>query len=211
MLAGKHPACFFENPRQRQPLKKGIIDDLRAQQRPWDERVMSEVLRLYTGHWGYLYAMIAGAWRVDLEGTRVERVTEQEAQEAYNRRTAEQREYYARKQPAHDTNAAVRSGTVTSDNLIAKGIEYSRPQDSAQLAVVMLQRARRSFGVALEESASKLRGSFFKNDMTFLYGALSAEIEHCLKSMADLGSKLRGEPLDLQTSDYRPSEREPCR
>jgi sRNA-binding protein len=37
MLAGKHPACFFENPRQRQPLKKGIIDDLRAQQRPWDE------------------------------------------------------------------------------------------------------------------------------------------------------------------------------
>ena len=68
LLAEKYPACFFEIPKHRRPLKEGIIDDLRVRERTWDEYAMAQVLEFYTSHWGYLYAMKAGVPRIDLDG-----------------------------------------------------------------------------------------------------------------------------------------------
>src|SRR4051794_8514473 len=90
LLAGRYPACFFEIGKYRRPLKKDILDDLRQRERALNENHLEQVLWIYTNNWGYLYAMIPGAWRIDLDGNPVEKVTEQEAAEAEKQRLESQ-------------------------------------------------------------------------------------------------------------------------
>src|SRR5215471_1169944 len=68
LLADRYPACFVEYHKNRRPLKKNIIDDLRQRERTWDEYTMEQVLHFYTQGWGYLYNTVAGALRIDLDG-----------------------------------------------------------------------------------------------------------------------------------------------
>jgi len=184
MLAEKYPACFVVNPRNRRPLKKDIIDDLRVRERSWNEQAVEDVLSFYTNHWGYLYAMIAGASRVDLDGNEVEKVTEQEADEAEKTRIKSQQEHYSKQQ---------RFAMPRSEDTFAKVAVSSRPEDAAQMVVTMMQRAKKGFGLALSEDAAKLRTSFFQPEMAVLYGPLGEELEKCLLEMERLGSKLHPE------------------
>ena len=76
-LATKYPKCFFVDPRMRRPLKKTIVDDLRKE-RVLDDEKVEAATSFYMNHFGYQYQLRAGAERIDLDGSKVGVVTEQE-------------------------------------------------------------------------------------------------------------------------------------
>jgi sRNA-binding protein len=82
VLASRYPKCFFEEPRLRKPLKKNIVFDLQKDGAPMAYELLSSAVQWYQSHFGYLYAMQAGAKRIDLNGKEVGTVTEQESQAA---------------------------------------------------------------------------------------------------------------------------------
>lgn len=83
-LAEKFPACFSLEG-DAKPLKIGIFEDL-AKQLEDDEAVsktrLRTALRHYTNSWRYLRAMKQGAERVDLSGTAVSSVDEEQQKHA---------------------------------------------------------------------------------------------------------------------------------
>ena len=85
MLVDNYPACFFDNPRQRRPLKKNIEADVIADKilQVADEMIIAAI-DWYKNNIGYQgYAMsVAGAMRIDLKGNAVGTVTPMEAMEA---------------------------------------------------------------------------------------------------------------------------------
>jgi sRNA-binding protein len=80
-LAEQFPKCFFEDPAQRRPLKRDIIDDLEKRKVLNSEKLLC-ALDWYKNHFTYRYTIIAGAERVDLDGQRAGTVTVREQQEA---------------------------------------------------------------------------------------------------------------------------------
>lgn len=80
-LAEMFPKCFFEEPDHRRPLKHNIIDDLEAR-KVLDRDKLLQTLDWYTGHFTYSRILIAGAERVDLDGTKAGVVTMKEQQDA---------------------------------------------------------------------------------------------------------------------------------
>ena len=77
-LVEKYPKCFFEDPRQRVPIKKSIRDDLQAEGFPADYGLISSAVDWYESHFSYQYALEPGRKRIDLNGKEVGTVTEQE-------------------------------------------------------------------------------------------------------------------------------------
>jgi sRNA-binding protein len=185
LLAERYPACFVEVGKNRRPLKKNIIDDLRQREPHWDEYAMQQVLGLYMSHWGYLYAMTPGAWRVDLDGKQVEKITQQEADEAEKTRLESQAEHYAKR--GQSPMVHQRRDDLSKITLNA------RAEDAAQLALTLLQQAKAGFGNALVDAASRLRTSYFADGMATFYGDLGKDIEGCLATMETLGKKLQPE------------------
>jgi sRNA-binding protein len=88
MLCEHYPKCFFEDSRQRRPLKQKIVTDIISDQ---DLDVSPELITAavdwYKSNIGYEgFAMsIPGAKRIDLNGNEVGTVTEQEALAAQQR------------------------------------------------------------------------------------------------------------------------------
>jgi sRNA-binding protein len=78
MLAEKYPKSFFVDPRLRRPLKQNILVDLERDGFPVAHDLITAAVDWYKSHFGYLYALQAGAKRVDLEGKEVGTVTESE-------------------------------------------------------------------------------------------------------------------------------------
>jgi ProQ/FINO family len=79
-LAESFPKCFFEEPAQRRPLKRDIIDDLEERKVLSRDKLLC-ALGWYEGHFTYRYPVIAGAERVDLDGKKAGTVTAKEQQE----------------------------------------------------------------------------------------------------------------------------------
>jgi sRNA-binding protein len=86
LLIEHYPKCFFENPKQRRPLKKNIETDIKNDT---DLNVgpdaIDAAVAWYRTHIGYDYALAAGAKRVDLTGREVGTITQAEAQAAQQR------------------------------------------------------------------------------------------------------------------------------
>ena len=84
-LAAHYPACFFEEPRLRRPLKKDILADLHAAGFPFTSGETAEAVEWYQSNFGYQHAIQAGAKRVDLDGRAAGTVTpaEQRIAELY--------------------------------------------------------------------------------------------------------------------------------
>src|SRR5262249_60370891 len=78
VLVEKYPQCFFDNPRQRRPLKKNIVADLEKDGCPLAPELISASVDWYQSHFGYLYALETGSKRIDLNGEEVGTVTAQE-------------------------------------------------------------------------------------------------------------------------------------
>src|SRR2546429_8991493 len=81
-LATRYPACFFEDPRLRRPLKSTIISDL---QKEGASDLVFAGVNYYTRNWTYQNCLQAGAERVDLDGKKAGIVTEQEQLNAQKR------------------------------------------------------------------------------------------------------------------------------
>jgi sRNA-binding protein len=98
-LAEMFPKCFFEEPDHGRPLKHNIIDDLEAR-KVLDRDKLLQTLDWYTGHFTYSRILIAGAERVDLDGTKAGVVTMKEQQDARTDLAARKRnkEQYLRDQ-----------------------------------------------------------------------------------------------------------------
>jgi hypothetical protein len=81
MLAEHYPKAFFEEPRQRRPLKQNILPDILADKNfEVEPNLITAAIDWYTGHLGYDYALSTpGSKRVDLDGREIGTVTEQEA------------------------------------------------------------------------------------------------------------------------------------
>ena len=80
-LADKFPKTFFDEPSHRRPLKHGILDDL-DRQKVLDREKLTQALDWYQNHFVYRYGLIAGAERVDLDGSKAGIVTEAEQRAA---------------------------------------------------------------------------------------------------------------------------------
>ena len=82
-LIAKYPAAFFEDPRQRKPLKIGIHEDILADEtNQLAGYQLTSALRWYTGAFGYQLNLTAGAKRVNLSGEEAGEVSEKDAEAA---------------------------------------------------------------------------------------------------------------------------------
>jgi sRNA-binding protein len=107
VLAQLYPKAFFIDPRQRLPLKKNIVADLAAAaDRELAFYDVGAAVDWYCGHIGYDYALHAGRERVDLHGTVVGKVSEQETLAA-QQRAAQKREVIASRRRASPDPHAV--------------------------------------------------------------------------------------------------------
>jgi sRNA-binding protein len=80
-LADKYPACFFEEPNFRRPLKRDILDDL-EKERVLDRAKLVHALDWYCSHFTYRRSIIAGAEKIGLDGKKAGVVSEAEQREA---------------------------------------------------------------------------------------------------------------------------------
>ena len=82
-LAEAFPKTFFLYAAQRKPLKVGIHDDIRAALGDaMGEDELSGVMRYYCGNEVYMKRCVAGAARIDLDGSPAGEVTAAEAEHA---------------------------------------------------------------------------------------------------------------------------------
>ncbi len=83
MLCATYPKCFFEEPRQRKPLKHNIAADIIADPEfNVSPGMITAAVEWYMSHVGCDYNTFAGSKRLDLDGREVGTVTEQEAIDA---------------------------------------------------------------------------------------------------------------------------------
>jgi hypothetical protein len=113
-LANKYPACFFEEPRMRRPLKKSIASDLEKD--GVSQEVMS-ALSYYMRNWGYQNCLQAGVERVDLDGKKAGVVTEQEHMEAQQRIRAEKAARMSPVSPVTVVQSLHAAGKIPTDQL----------------------------------------------------------------------------------------------
>ena len=106
-LAEAFPKTFFLYAVQRKPLKIGIHADIRATLGDaMGEGELSAVLGYYCGNEGYMKRCVAGAARIDLEGSPAGAVTAEQADHAaemLQRRAAKQARKAAAKPAAPST------------------------------------------------------------------------------------------------------------
>jgi sRNA-binding protein len=118
-LANDYPKCFFEDPKQRQPLKKTILADLEKDGFPAAHELLEAALDWYQSHFAYQYALQAGTSRIDLQGKKVSSVTEQEHRNA-KKRIEEDKQRHAAKDIGSSTRTLASlhgAGRIPDDQL----------------------------------------------------------------------------------------------
>ncbi len=121
-LADKYPACFFEDPRQRRPLKSSIISDLEGDGAT-DELIAGA--DFYTRDWDYQRCLQAGAERVDLNGKKAGVVTEQEQRNARRRVREEKAALSSKISPV----SALKSLSRAADDTLNKVASLQPPSE----------------------------------------------------------------------------------
>jgi sRNA-binding protein len=82
LLVELYPKCFYLDPEKRLPLKSGIVTDLVGDGVAMARELLRASIDWYESHFGYKFALQAGARRVDLHGEPVGTVTELEQRAA---------------------------------------------------------------------------------------------------------------------------------
>jgi hypothetical protein len=93
------PKCFFLDPSKRVPLKKNIERDILKLNIAELNSGVHLAVEVYIEDWGYQRSLVAGEWRIDLDGNSTNRVTDQEARAAERTIQTEKAELAARRQP----------------------------------------------------------------------------------------------------------------
>jgi sRNA-binding protein len=117
MLIDKYPSTFFNDPKLRRPLKKNILADLQADGFPAAKEMIEAGLDWYQSHFAYLYAIQAGAKRINLHGKDVSTVTEAEYEAAQKKIKEDQQRA---KGDATRTLALLRKNGQISDDQVKK-------------------------------------------------------------------------------------------
>jgi sRNA-binding protein len=153
-LAKHYPQTFFLVPQQRRPLKKTIVDDLIEDGFPVAREPLMAAVDWYKSHFGYRYAMQAGAERIDLYGKSVGKVTEREAMKS--------KEYIAdRKREAELRNNGERNGESDQDELMKPVRRMLRaPEEPKADPVARLQSKLDVVRRAMETPDQDLRRAF---------------------------------------------------
>jgi sRNA-binding protein len=118
MLCNTYPKSFFEDPRQRQPLKDNIAADIIADpELQVSPAMIAAAVEWYESHVSYDYVMSAGSKRIDLDGRAVGTVTEQEARAARHRidEFNHRRNELAKSNPARVLREMHASGSISDD------------------------------------------------------------------------------------------------
>jgi sRNA-binding protein len=159
VLAQLYPKAFFIDPRQRLPLKKNIVADLGAAA---DKELafynVGPAVDWYGNHIGYDYALQAGRERVDLHGTVVGKVSEQEGLEAQQRIT-QKREVIASRRPRpnpHATLVELHNRREIPDDQFRKVEALERAQSEDLVTIIdavisALSKAKELLGMKDEE------------------------------------------------------------
>jgi sRNA-binding protein len=98
-LEDKYPKCFVFKPQLRRPLKNTIIADLEEDCFPATYDLLVAAVDWYKSHYGYQYALEAGAKRLDLNGKVVGTVTQTEADTAQKKIAADKQRWNERSAP----------------------------------------------------------------------------------------------------------------
>jgi sRNA-binding protein len=128
ILAERYPKCFFENPRQRRPLKKGIINDLIKDGAPIAPELITAIVDWYKLHLGYQKKILAGEKRINLDGDEAGIVTEAEQRAAEKKVEAAEAKMKREREAATSAAASlppVRFGTAFPDFM--KSMRESAP------------------------------------------------------------------------------------
>jgi sRNA-binding protein len=118
-LVNKYPKCFFEDPRQRIPLKKNIAADLQMDGFPAAYEVIVSAVEWYMSHFAYQYALQAGAKRINLNGKEAGTVTQQEYLNSQKRIKEDQQKLTERNlgNPVKTMIALPSSGRISDDQM----------------------------------------------------------------------------------------------
>lgn len=182
LLQKEYPAAFFETPQLRRPLKTGIFEDIRADGFPVDRELLRAALDWYTSHYGYQYALRAGARRIDLKGNEVGTVTLAEQATALKeiQRIKEMRKV------SHNPAPAVPAPASAS----VPRFVPARPEGAMAAALALIAQAKAGFGAALTDAAAQMRANFFMPGTEDIYGAMVEDLDTCLRTMEQLGRTL---------------------
>lgn len=98
------PSAFFKNRNQVRPLKIGIFDDIidfyeRLDSPPFSKKALREALSYYSSSPAYLNCQKANAARIDIYGTEIDVVTQEQANYAHHK----YQERYIKKQVLSET------------------------------------------------------------------------------------------------------------
>jgi sRNA-binding protein len=119
MLCDHYPKCFFEDPRQRRPLKKNIAADIAKDPnfKVDPDRIVAAV-DWYKSHISYDYALAqTGVKRIDLSGVEVGTVTESEAIAARQAIAEKGTTINTAKNPIRTLNQMHTTGKISDDGL----------------------------------------------------------------------------------------------
>jgi sRNA-binding protein len=169
MLVDNYPQTFFQEPRQRRPLKKTIVNDLIEDGFAVAREPLEAAVQWYQSHFSYHYALQAGAKRIDLHGKTVGTVTEGEAIKAQDYIAERQREMNER-----------RSRTIADNPSLLPQFLTVAPKKSDPVASLQdrLNEIRKAM---LETANSNLRNAFAVAGL----GVLINEAEHMIKELRD--------------------------
>jgi sRNA-binding protein len=140
MLVENYPKCFFENPRQRRPLKKNIAADVIVDKilQVSDEAIIAGI-DWYMSNIGYSGFALSttGAKRINLKGIEVGTVTQMEALKAQQ----ELRDYHEKKNEQQANPVRVLSdmhanGRITDDGVKKLDAATIAPPRSTKTAAI---------------------------------------------------------------------------
>jgi sRNA-binding protein len=105
----------------RRPLKRNILVDLEQAGFPAAHELIAAAVDWYQGHFGYLFALQAGAKRLDLDGKEVSTVTESEQDAALKKIKEGQKAFIERNEHnATKTLATLRAARRIPDDQLRK-------------------------------------------------------------------------------------------
>jgi sRNA-binding protein len=134
LLAAKYPACFFEDPGMRRPLKAKIIADL--QKEGVSEEIIAGV-EFYTNHFGYQRCLQAGTDRVDLNGKKAGVVTEQEQRNAQRKIREDKEELGRRNSPILTLRSLHAAGKIPDDQLRKVNVPMKKMAEGSKSAPIL--------------------------------------------------------------------------
>jgi sRNA-binding protein len=181
MLAMKYPKCFFADHRMRLPLKKNIEADLETDGAKIDPYLLTQTLEWYQSSWGYLYAVIGGKPRIDLNGKEVASVTQQE-RAAAEKKLAESKRADALKRQSYSSHSSGASNGRLPPAVLPRVPESINP---ALSIISGFKELKKKLHTESEELAARMR-EIFPAELVELFPDLERSISKMMEGATEV-------------------------